>query len=102
MKRLAIRFTPKAALDFEIASGWWRTNRPAAPRLFEQEVAAALEFLSSVPSAGAATRDPRLAGVRRCFLGATRYWVYYRAREDASALDILRIWHASRGKSPAL
>ena len=102
MKPLTLRFTPKAAVDFEIAAGWWRTNRPAAPRLFEQEVAAGLELLASAPAAGAACSDPRLPGVRRCYLRATRYWIYYRAREQASALDVLRIWHSSRGRSPPL
>ena len=63
MKPLAVRFTTKAALDFQVAAAWWRTNRLAAPQLFEQEVAASLELLASAPSAGAASSDARLADV---------------------------------------
>lgn len=102
MKPLAVRFTTKAALDFQVAAAWWRTNRLAAPQLFEQEVAASLELLASAPSAGAASSDARLADVRRCYLRATRYWLYYRVRDGASSLDVLRIWHASRGQAPGL
>jgi plasmid stabilization system protein ParE len=96
----AVFFTRAAARDFEVAAAWWRTNRPAAPLRFEEEVAGALRLLATAPSMGAPSIDTRLRGVRRCFLSATRYWIYYRARDESQALDVLRIWHASRGRAP--
>lgn len=38
------------------------------------------------------------AHVRRFYLDRIRYWVYYRERQGQ--LEVLSIWHASRGSGP--
>jgi hypothetical protein len=42
----------------------------------------------------------RARGVRRLLLRATRYHVYYRVREET--LEVLALWHATRGTGPGL
>ncbi len=41
-----------------------------------------------------------MTGVRRLFLGRIRYYIYYRVTVES--IDVLALWHASRGKQPAL
>lgn len=42
----------------------------------------------------------RVKGVRRLLVGRIQYFIYYRATPDT--LEVLAVWHASRGKQPAL
>jgi plasmid stabilization system protein ParE len=42
----------------------------------------------------------KLIGVRRVHLSRVRYHLYYRARP--SRIEVLALWHTSRGKGPAL
>ncbi len=44
--------------------------------------------------------NTRLAGVRRVTLSRVRYHVYYRLADDA--IQILAVWHTSRGQGPDL
>src|ERR1700744_3444979 len=57
---------------------WWRRHRLAAPDLFVEELAAALEPPARAPHAGRKYDPPSVLGVRRAILRATRYHVYYR------------------------
>lgn len=95
-------FAPQALDDIEVASRWWRSNRPAAPRLLERELLAVLTLLQSAPLSGAPLRSHRLPGVRRASLPRTRYLLYYRVLETPDNLRVLRLWHASRGMAPTL
>ncbi len=45
-------------------------------------------------------RAERAPGVRRLLLRATRYHVYYRVRDET--LEVLAVWHATRGTGPGL
>jgi plasmid stabilization system protein ParE len=38
--------------------------------------------------------------VRRLHLDRIRYWVYYRVRRNR--LEVLSVWHSSRGSGPAV
>jgi len=79
---------------------WWRTNRTAAPDLFRDELAAALEFIGLAPFAGRHYRRSKTQGVRRVLLRSTRYHVYYVVR-DSDAL-VVAVWSAVRGTGPNL
>ena len=61
---------------------WWHEFRPAAPGLFGQELANALELLSAVPNAAHEYSHPTVGGLRRALLRTTRYHVYYCVRDD--------------------
>jgi len=79
---------------------WWRANRTAAPDLFQNEFAAALELVGFAPLSG--RRYGRASGVdvRRILLRASRYHLYYVVREEDAV--VLAVWSAVRGTGPDL
>ncbi len=92
--------TKRAAREISRAAQWWRENRTAAPGLLEMELRRAFELLAVQPKIGARALNTKLAGVRRAHLSRCRYHLYYRA--TASEVQILALWHTSRGRGPAL
>jgi plasmid stabilization system protein ParE len=52
------------------------------------------------PRAGMRVRMPRPGEVRRFLLLRTQYFLYYHVREQQ--LEVLALWHASRGAGPAV
>jgi plasmid stabilization system protein ParE len=97
---LPIKITRCAAAQIRKAAGWWSTNRLAAPNALKEELANAFMLISHQPEIGAAATNVCLAGVRRIYLDRVRYFLYYRAR--ATQIEILALWHSSRGKGPRL
>ncbi len=49
---MTLRFTPRALAEAKRIKTWWRRNRPAAPNLFDQELAAALDRIAQTPGLG--------------------------------------------------
>jgi len=96
----SIAVTRRAEREIRQAASWWVENRPAAPEAFRRDLERAFTLLSSQPEVGAQARNVRLAGVRRIFLHRVRYHLYYRVTPDA--VEILAVWHASRGSAPGL
>lgn len=101
---MKIHIAPTAFKDIDVASDWWRRNRLAAPRLFEEELRDALGRLADMPFTGQRTREEEetFVDVWRFYLSATRYFLYYRVDERADVVQVLRLWHASRGSMPKL
>lgn len=97
---LRLFITPRAAREIRRAAGWWVTNRPAAPGDIAADVKATLDVLREQPAVGIEVEDARSADVRRFYLDRIRYWVYYRERQGQ--LDVLPIWHSSRGSGPSV
>ena len=97
---LSVVFQRRAIREAEAIDEWWRSNRPAAPDLFATELEAMLGAAALMPSLGAPARSERARGVRRLLLRATRYHVYYRVRDEM--LEVLAVWHATRGTGPGL
>ncbi|MBI2933720.1 MAG: type II toxin-antitoxin system RelE/ParE family toxin [Planctomycetes bacterium] len=92
--------TPEAARQVRTINGWWRRERPAAPDLFAQEVAAAFALLNGAPLAGRHYPHPTVSDVRRILLRSSRYHVYYRIHQRD--VIILAVWGAVRGTGPEL
>lgn len=90
----------RAARETERIVRWWVVNRPAAPGAVRQDLEAGLSLLLVEPDIGAPVREASSPGVRRFYLDRVRYWVYYRVR--GNRLEVLSVWHASRGSGPAL
>ena len=82
------------------ASDWWLENREAAPALFHQELRNAFELVVSQPTSGSSATNVELAGVRRVLMKRCRYHLYYRTGDDV--VEVLGLWHMSRGSSPEL
>jgi plasmid stabilization system protein ParE len=98
---LPVITTPEADAQILTIDEWWRANRAAAPDLFAEELAHCFVVLSHAPELGKPyRRHASIRGLRRVFLRATRYHVYYVARSDAVA--VLAVWHSHRGQAPTL
>jgi plasmid stabilization system protein ParE len=99
---LRINVVPIAQAHIREAVAWWRDNRPAAPNAVTDELRRAFRLLQTRPGIGTAARSPRLTGVRRVHLDRIRYHLYYRADAQRGEIDVLALWHSSRGVSPPL
>ena len=97
---LPIRITRRASAQLQEAASWWKANRLAAPEALEEELRQAFRLISQQPDIGAIATNPRLSGVRRIHLSRVRYYLYYRAGE--SGIEVLALWHSSRGEAPVL
>jgi P2-related tail formation protein len=52
VKTYRVEFSPEAFDQVASVAAWWQDNRPAAPALFRDELAAAVGKLETTPSAG--------------------------------------------------
>jgi plasmid stabilization system protein ParE len=99
---VTLTLSPRAIREAERCARWWHEHRPAARRLFEEELRRALEQIRSSPSLGA-TFTSRRSGreYRRIVMAETRYHVYYRV-SGPGEVRVVAIWSAVRGRGPRL
>lgn len=97
---LRLRLEPRARTEILAAREWWLANRPAAPQAFDEELERAFHLIRSMPGAGQPVANPRHPGMRRVLLGRVHYHLYYRVTEDT--VEVLALWHTSRGRGPNL
>jgi plasmid stabilization system protein ParE len=97
---LRVKVSARASSHVRMAAEWWAQNRPAAPGAVRTDIGDALALLAEQPGIGATYEGARTPGVRRLLVGRVRYFIYYRATRDA--LEVLAVWHVSRGKQPSL
>jgi plasmid stabilization system protein ParE len=90
----------RAAREIERVIQWWAINRPAAPGAVRRDLQAALNLLLVQPYVGVRVSAASSPDVRRVHLDRIRYWVYYRVRRNR--LEVLSVWHSSRGRDPAV
>jgi plasmid stabilization system protein ParE len=97
-----VRVAPDAEAQIQAIDAWWLANRPSAPHLFREELAAGLELIASAPAIG--RRQPRtgIAELRRILLRSTRNHVYYVPSPLAEVLVVVAVWNAHRGSGPDL
>jgi len=92
-----IRITRRAEAHIQKASAWWKENRPLAPTALEEELTEAFSLLLSQPVIGAPALNARAKGVRRVHLARVHYHLYYRV--GGGKIDVLALWHTSRGSA---
>jgi len=97
---LRVKVSARAALQIRRAAEWWAENRPAAPGAIRIDIGEALALLAEQPGIGASYEGARAKGVRRLLVGRIRYFIYYRTTQDT--LEVLAVWHVSRGKQPSV
>jgi plasmid stabilization system protein ParE len=97
---LRVKISARAASHVRQAAEWWAENCPAAPGAIRTDIGNALTLLAGQPGIGAAYEGARTQGVRRLLVGRIRYFICYRATRDT--LEVLAVWHVSRGKQPSL
>lgn len=92
-----VRFTRRAAAQIARARDWWLANRDKAPDAFDEEFDRIINHLESDPGfiGRPVLQEPT---VRRILLQRIRYYVYFRVKDEA--VEILSVWHASRGRDP--
>jgi plasmid stabilization system protein ParE len=77
-------------------------NRTAAPAMLAEELESAYTLIEDLPFAAETVPHSRIAGLRRVLLGRAQYHLYYVVTEDAGVIEILALWHTSRGRGPRL
>jgi plasmid stabilization system protein ParE len=98
MQPYTIHITHRAAAQIQRLSAWWQKNRSAAPDAVVVELERTFTLLTMNPKLGTLARNAKLSGVRRIHLATIHHHLYYRVRADA--VDILALWHTSRGSAP--
>jgi plasmid stabilization system protein ParE len=100
---LPVVFTRRAQGHVEEAGSWWTENRTKAPGALAEELANALQLVASQPDIGAMARNVRLPGVRRVLVRRVNYYLYYRLiASPTRIIQVVALWHASRGNTPQL
>lgn len=82
------------------ARRWWSENRPKAPGAFVEELRKGFELITSQPLIGSRVTNRTLTGLRRIHLSRVRYHLYYRT--SGESVEVLALWHSSRGSLPPL
>jgi plasmid stabilization system protein ParE len=78
------------------------TNRPAASTQVETELELAFRMLARTPRVGATARPDPGREIRRLLLPRIRYHVFYSVIDSRKTVEILALWHTSRGSEPPL
>ena len=97
---LRVKVSARATSQIRKAAEWWAENRPAAPGAVRIDIGEALALLAQQPGIGTAYEGARTKDVRRLLVGRIRYFIYYHFTPDT--LEVLAVWHVSRGKQPSL
>jgi hypothetical protein len=70
--------------------------------MLADELEAAYTLITDMPFAGEAVAHSRISDLRRVLLARTQYYLYFVVSEDATVVDILSLWHTSRGTPPRI
>jgi plasmid stabilization system protein ParE len=97
---MKVRLAPRALSEAERLKTWWLKNRPLAPDLFDEEIAAAIERIGAAPGLGAIYPSSFGRIVRRVLMPRTENHVYYVVHENEAV--VLSVWGAPRAKGPKL
>lgn len=101
-RSLPIDVSDLARTQIAAADEWWCTNRPKAPQALQDDVQRASALIARQAEIGALARNLSLPGVRRLHLARIRYDLYYRIVGEPQRVEVLALWHASRGSNPPL
>ncbi|HEX9983368.1 MAG TPA: type II toxin-antitoxin system RelE/ParE family toxin [Thermoanaerobaculia bacterium] len=99
---MKFKVAARADRQIRVASAWWARNRPYAPRLFAEDLESAFDLVEQFPHAGEAVPHRRIIALRRVLLSHVQYFLYYTVHTDARVVEILALWHSSRGAPPHL
>ena len=101
---MSFRFkvAPRAERQIRAAANWWANNREKAPTAFTDDLESAFNLIEELPHTGESVPHSRIRGLRRVLLGRVRYHLYYVVAEEDVVVEVLAIWHTSRGKGPRL
>ena len=72
-------------------------NWNKAPLAFAEDLESAYALIQEFPFAGEAVRHRSIPSLRRVLLGRIRYYLYYVPSPEESVIEVLSLWHISRG-----
>lgn len=96
-----LQVSRRAESQIRVAADWWLKNRSKAPEAFAEEIARAFDLIRALPSVGEPVAHPSLKGVRRVLLERVQYYLYYQPFPATDIVEVLALWHTSRGKGPS-
>ncbi len=99
---MKVRFSPRARRRVKIVATWWRENRPAAATLFDDELRAVVERLTSLTVLDSEYKTVGEEVIRRTLLPKSGQHVYYSVDEEDGVIIIHTVWGARRGRAPKL
>src|SRR5437762_13352262 len=100
--RLIVQITALAARHIRQAESWWRENRRAAPNAVRLQLQRAFTLISAQPRIGSLAANVRLPDVRRICLPTIKYHLYYHVIGSPEYVEVVALWHKSRGESPPI
>ena len=95
-----VEFTDAGTVQAETAATWWRANRLAAPALFDDELAYALDLPSRMPPPTQVWGEIEGKPVRKVRLPRTGHALYFTI--DNALVTVHALWHGARGSGPPL
>jgi len=102
MKAFRVFIAPEAKRHIDAITVWWRENRTKNPTLFEDEIEAAIARLASFPKVARPYREVGNREIRRLCLRGSNHYVYCVIYEDRELVQVVAVWHTSRGLGPSL
>ena len=99
---LLVDVTALAALHIRQAETWWRDHRSAAPNAVRHELERAFTLISAQPRIGSRATSVKLPGVRRIYLPTIKYFLYYHVVGSPEYVEVVALWHKSRGEGPPI
>ena|ERR1041385_4380226 len=99
---LRVEFTALAAQHVREAEEWWRLNRPAAPNAIREELQRLLPIIAMQPRIGSRATNVKLEGVRRIHIRRIWYHIYFHVTGTPEFLEVVALWHSSRGSGPPI
>ncbi len=91
LKRKPIRYTLRLAEQLDKAITYLREIAPQQAEIMGKQFFKAMRLLEAMPGIGTKYKN----GMRNIRLGKFRYNIFYREKENE--IEILGIWHTSRG-----
>jgi len=101
-ERLDVHVTALAAGHIRQAESWWRENRQAAPDAVRLELQRAFGLIAAHPRIGSRAASVRLPDVRRIYIPTIKYHLYYHVIGSPEYVEIVALWHKSRGDGPPI
>ena len=100
--RFRLRVVAKAERQIRHAADWWHENRPAARDLLHSELSRAFELITTQPRIGRKSPELGRGEIRRVVLVRSQFFLYYRVLEESQVVQVVGLWHTSRGSSPPI
>jgi plasmid stabilization system protein ParE len=98
--KFQFKVAPRAGQQIRAAAGWWLKNRTKNPTAFIEELESAFLFIQELPYAGEIVRHRTIPNLRRVLLGLSQHYLYYSANAEEETVEVLALWHTSRGSAP--